>query len=218
MRDPVEPDHNPLKRSYSVPAEVAVALPTAAVRARVPPPRDLWLRVAIFAMLLGAVMTLLYAWFLARPVGVVPTPEPGLASFLHVLVPILAAMAVVGVLLLERAPVLGVVFMLAGTLPGLAGGAIWLIPGAALGCILAARRHAAARATLGFLLLLPGIAASYYGFIGGIGFALGEPVHGLPPVMAQPLTLGQALLPLEFLPLALLGAWLLVRPLHSRPM
>lgn len=202
MPGEAEPELNPLERNFSIPAETST-VPLAAVatvRAGGGYPREFWLRVAMFTMLLGAVMTVLYAWFQA---------QPGMPLAI-----LLAAAAVAGVLLLERLAVLAVLLMLGAAALGLAAGAMWLAPGAVLGCIWAARRRAGARATLGFVLLVPSLAAVYFGLIGGIGFALGEPVHGLPPALAQPLTMAQALAPLEFFPLAVLGAWLLVRPLH----
>jgi hypothetical protein len=187
-------------------------VPLALSSGRPAPARGLWLRLTLFAMLLGAVLTILYAWVLA------PAPLPledaaGAGSLHGVLVPLMALAAVAGVLALERAAVLGVVLMLAGAGVSLAAGAAWLVPGALLGCIWAARRQPAARATLGFLLLLPGVAFGYYGLMGTLAYLSGLSVFGLPPGLAQPSTLTQALAPLELLPLAVLGAWLLVRPL-----
>jgi hypothetical protein len=177
------------------------------------PARGLWLRLTLFAMLLGAVLTILYAWVLAPPPLPLDAEAAGAGSLHGVLVPLMALAAVVGVLALERAAVLAVVLMLAGAGVSLAAGAAWLVPGALLGCIWAARRQPAARTTLGFLLLLPGVAFGYYGLMATLAYLSGQPVFGLPPGLAQPSSLAQALAPLELLPVALLGAWLLVRPL-----
>ncbi|MGH9467202.1 MAG: hypothetical protein ACRD1Y_07590 [Terriglobales bacterium] len=212
MPAPVEPD---AARSRPV-VERTFALPLAAPRT--PPAaeaRGLLLRISVFAVLLGAVMTILYAWFLI-PVSSLPTMGPalGLASFERVLVPILAITAVIGVLIIERAAVFGVVLLLVGTALGLSGGSIWLVPGAVLACVWAGKNRAMARTALGFLLLVPGVAICYIGLLAGIDFLSQLPARGLPSSIwyASPQSLGQALLPLEFLPLALLGAWLLVRP------
>ncbi len=205
---PAEPEH-------SAESVLQTTLPRTAPRPRRQAAgRDLWLRASIFAVLLGAVLTILYAWFLAPADAYSAATAVGVASFQRVLVPILAATALTGVLVLERAPVLGVVLMVLGTGLGWAGGAAWLLPGAVLGCFWAAHRHAGARATLGFLLLLPGVAAVYYALLAAIAYSSDLPVRGLPPQWAQPATLAQALQPLEWLPLALVGAWLLVRPLR----
>jgi hypothetical protein len=56
------------------------------------------------------------------------------------------------------------------------------------------------------------LAGGYYGVIGTLGWISQVPVEGLVPNLGQPLGLAQALAPLELLPLALLGAWLLVAP------
>lgn len=201
------------QRNFELPAgAVGLPLPPAPQSRERPQQRDLWLRVTTFAVLLGAVLTILYAWFLAQPDALTALPPAGLASFEQVLVPLLAVMTVAGVFVLDRVAVLGVVLMLTGTAAGLAGGAIWLVPGTVLGCIWAVRRQRAARAAVGFLLLVPGVAAGFYGLLGALAFLSGQPFRAS-ALGAMPLSLGQALLPLEWLPLALLGAWLLVRPL-----
>lgn len=174
------------------------------------PPRDAWLRLTLYCSLLGAVLTILYAWVLARQDALAALDASGLASYHQILVPLLAVGALAGVLILERAPTLGVLLMLLGTLLGLAGGAVWLLPGTFLACVWAARHDLPARLTLGFLLLLPGIAAGYYGLLGGLSFASQVPVADFLNALGAPLSLAQALAPLELLPLALLGAWLLV--------
>ncbi|HEY8055668.1 MAG TPA: hypothetical protein VIE13_07135 [Terriglobales bacterium] len=196
------------------PPLAGVPLPLAVPRPA--PPRGLWLRLTLFTMLLGAVLTILYAWVLAPP----PLPLDGdaAAGGLHgVLIPLMALLAIVGALVLERAAALGVLLMLAGAGVCLSGGAAWLVPGALLGCIWAARRQPAARTTLGLVLLIPGIAFGYYGLMSTVSFSTGLPVFGLPPGLAEPASLAQALAPLELLPIAVLGAWLLVRPLPQDP-
>ncbi len=179
-------------------------------RAAAAPPRELWLRVTLFAALLGAVLTVLYAWVLARQDVLAPVDAAGLASYHRVLVPLLAATVVLGALVLERATVLGMVMLLAGCGLALAGGGIWLAPAMVLGCVWAARKKPMARLLLGMLLLIPSAAGVYYGLIGGLSFATGLPAPGLPPQLADPITLAQALAPLELLPVAWLGGWLIV--------
>ncbi len=179
-------------------------------RAAAAPPRDLWLRLTLFAALLGAVLTVLYAGMLARQDALAPVDAAGLASYHKVLVPLLALTAVLGALALERATVLGMVMLLAGCGLALAGGGIWLAPAMLLGCTWAARKNPAARLLLGLLLLAPSAAAIYYGLIGGLSFVTGLPAPGLPPQLADPITLAQALAPLQLLPVAWLGGWLIV--------
>jgi hypothetical protein len=173
-------------------------------------PREPWLRVTLFASLLGAALTVVYAWVLARQDGLAPVDASGLASYHRVLVPLLALTAVLGALALERATVLGMTMLLAGCGLSLAGGGIWLVPAMLLGCTWAARKRPAARLLLGLLLLVPSAAAIYYGLIGGLSFVTGLPAPGLPPQLADAMTLGQALAPLELLPVAWLGGWLVV--------
>lgn len=167
-------------------------------------PRGLGLRLTLFATLLGAVMTLMAAYVWASGVS----PDSGS----RVLAAVLAAVAVAGVLVLERAPVVGLVLMLVASGLGLGSGTAWLAPAAALAGIWAARHSRRARHLLGFLLLVPGVAGGYYGVIGTLGWVSHVPVDGLVPNLGQPLGLAQALAPLELLPLALLGAWLLIPP------
>jgi hypothetical protein len=173
-------------------------------------PREAWLRVTLFAALLGAALTVVYAWVLARQDALAPVDASGLASYHKVLVPLLALTVVLGVLALERATVLGMVMLLAGCGLSLAGGGVWLVPAMLLGCTWAARKKTAARLLLGLLLLVPSAAAMYYGVIGGLSFLTGLPAPGLPPQLADPITLAQALAPLELLPVAWLGSWLIV--------
>lgn len=190
-------------------------VPLALGSRRAAPARGLWLRLTLFTMLLGAVLTILYAWVLAPPLPL-DGDVSGAGNLHGVLVPLMALVAVAGVLALERAAVLAVVLMLVGAGVSLAAGAAWLLPGALLGCIWAARRQAAARTTLGLLLLLPGVTFGYYGIMGTLAYLCRLSVFGLPPGLAQPSTLAQALAPLELLPVAVLGAWLLVRPLPTK--
>jgi len=181
------------------------------------PGRDLWLRMMLFATLAGAALTIFYARLLARQDALSLADASGLATYHGVLVPLLALAAVVGALVLERSPVRGMTLLLLGTGLGLPGGAVWLLPGAVLGCVWAARHQFAARATLGFLLLIPGVAAGYYGLLGWWSYSSTLPARGLPPGLANPISLRQALAPLEVLPLAILGAWLLLtRPAGAK--
>lgn len=186
-----------------------VPMPLAA-RPGPAPRRDLWLRLALFASLAGAALTIFYARLLARQDALSLADASGLGTYHGVLVPLLALAAVAGALVLERSAVLGMVLLLLGCGLGLPGGAVWLLPGAVLGCVWAARHQFAARATLGFLLLVPGVAAVYYGLLGWLSYDSSLPARGLPPGLANPLSLRQALAPMELLPLALLGAWLLL--------
>jgi hypothetical protein len=179
-------------------------------RAEAAAPRAAWLRATLFAALLGAALTVVYAWVLARQDAMAPVDASGLASYHTVLVPLLALTAVLGALALERATVLGMVMLLAGCGLSLAGGGVWLVPAMLLGCIWAARTKPAARLLLGLLLLAPSAAAIYYGVIGGLSYVTGLPAPGLPPQLADPITLAQALAPLELLPVAWLGSWLIV--------
>lgn len=167
------------------------------------------LRLTLFATLLGAVLTVLAAWMLARQ-NALQGGEPALANLYHVVVPLLAVVALAGALLLERIPVLGMLLLISGCGLGIAWGGIWLLPGTAVGTVWAARKRVAARFTLGFLLLIPGVAAGFYGAFGTLSYASAIPVGGLPPGLANPLSLRQALAPLELLPVAWLGAWLLL--------
>jgi len=168
------------------------------------------LRLTLFATLLGAVLAGLTGMMLARQNSILGG-DPSVANLYRVVVPLLALAALTGALVLERTPVLGMLLLLAGCGLGIASGGIWLLPGAAVGTVWAARKQLAARYTLGFLLLIPGIAAGFYGLLGTLSYAADIPVRGLPPGLANPLSLGQALAPLELLPVAWLGAWLLLR-------
>ncbi|HVB40018.1 MAG TPA: hypothetical protein VNE83_03900 [Terriglobales bacterium] len=187
----------------SPPIPAPATPPATVVRPRASrAPRGFWLRLTLFATLLGAVLTLLYAWVWA--------PDGGGSG--RVLIAVLAAVTVAGVLLLDRAATTGLVLMVAATGVGLGSGTAWLAPGVVLAAVWAARRSRRARRLLGFLLLLPGIAGGYYGAVGTMGWISHVPVDGLVPNLGQPLGLAQALAPLELLPLALLGAWLLAAP------
>lgn len=174
-------------------------------------PRGFWLRSTMFVTLLGAVMVLVYTWMGVHSGGLEAMDGSGGGALL-VLVPVLAAVTVAGVMVLERAAATGLVMMLVGTGLGLGNGTAWLIPGVILAAIWAAGHNARARVLLGFLLLVPGVAGGYYGAVGTLGFLSHVPLDGLLPNLGQPLGLRQALAPLELLPLALLGAWLLTPP------
>ncbi|MGH9417883.1 MAG: hypothetical protein ACRD01_14775 [Terriglobales bacterium] len=163
-------------------------------------PRDFWLRLALLLSLLGAALSVFYAWAWTQPA----------APAAPALMPVLALVTVAGALVLESWPVLGMLLLLGGSLPGLTVGSLWMAPGAACGCFWAARERRAARATLGLLLLLPGAAAIFFGVIGGLSYATGVPLHGLPGGLITPGSMLQALAPVELLPLAVAGAWLLV--------
>lgn len=203
------PPNPELERGLPTPGAAGVPLPMAQPTP-ISAPRDFWLRVALFATLLGAVLTAVYAWVLARADTSAALDAAGFASFQYILVPLLALTALVGVLLLERSAVLGMILLLAGASLSLGGGGVWLLPGAVLGCIWAARHSPPAQITLGFLLLVPGIAAGYYGVIGTLSYLSQIPAQDAAPNLAAPLSLAQAMAPLELLPLAVLGAWLLV--------
>lgn len=180
------------------PAEALTGVPLA-LKAPKAAPRDAWLRLALFLSLLGAALAVLYAWAWSR----------ASAPAAPALMAVLALVTVAGALVVESWPVLGMLLLLGGSLAGLGAGSVWMLPGAACGCIWAAREHRAARATLGLLLLLPGAAAIFFGMIDGLSYVTGVPLHGLPGGLMMPASLLQALAPLEFLPLAVGGAWLL---------
>jgi hypothetical protein len=170
--------------------------------------RDGWLRVAVFCILLGALLTMLNAWLVKAP----PVSDAaGMPGYREIIVPLLAGAATAGVLMLERAPTAGMLLCVFGALFSLAGDGIWLLPGTVCACIWAARHGGTARKTLGFLLLIPGIAAGYYGVVGTLAFVSGTDLPGLPPGLSAPLSLAQALAPLELLPVAVVGAWLLLK-------
>ena len=174
------------------------------------PPRDGWLRLALFCTLLGAALTAIYAWVLARQAGSIPLDASGFNGYHHVLVPLLALLAVAGALMLERAAAFGMLLMLASTALALPGGAVWLLPGLAIACIWSVRQSTTARIALGFLLLLPGVASVFYGIFAILSFLTRVPLGLLPPSLSPPATAAQALAPLVLLPVALLGAWLLL--------
>lgn len=194
----------------ATPAEAVTGLPLAITSQAVSAPRDLWLRLILFCTILGVVLTVVYARLLARQDGAAGVSNSGLSSYHLVLVPLLALLALAGALWLERHPAWGMICLLAGCGPALPGGAVWLLPATVLACAWAAVRQNAARTVLGFLLLLPGIASGYYGALGSLSYISDIPVRGLPPGLLAPTSLGQALAPLELIPVALLGAWLLL--------
>lgn len=201
----------------AAPTEAVTGAPLAITPLAVAVPRDLWLRLILFCAFLGTILTVVYARLLARQDGPAGLNSPSLSSYHLVLVPLLALLALAGALWLERHPAWGMVCLVTGCGLGLPGGAIWLLPASLLACAWAAVRQAAARTVLGFLLLLPGIASGYYGALGGLSYISGIPVRGLPPGLLAPNSLGQALAPLELIPVALLGAWLLLTRVASLP-
>lgn len=200
-------------------AEAVTGLPIPVPGHRTPgaPQRDAWLRVTLYCGILGAILSVVYARLLAHQDTQAAEYSPGLSSYHLVLVPLLALLALAGVLWLERHPAWGMICMLTGCGLGLPGGAIWLLPATVLACAWAAIHQISARIVLGFLLLLPGIASGYYGALGGLSYISGIPVRGLPPGLLAPTSLGQALAPLELIPVALLGAWLLLTRPASLP-
>jgi len=180
--------------------------------------RDFGLRLALYAIVLGAVLTMVTAFVLARQDALVGVDAAGFATYHRVLVPLLAVAAIAGVLLVERVTLLGLALLLAGLSLTLAAGGQWLAPGVILACVWAARHRPVARIALGFLLLVPGIAAGYFGILGSVSFFGQVSLDSLPMRINPPLTLAQALTPFAFLPLALLGAWLLLwRPATAQP-
>lgn len=173
-------------------------------------------RWTLFLTLLGALLTLAEAWFLAAPAPFALTLGIGAATWNQIVAPLLALVAIMGALLLERRPLGGMTCLLGAALVLLFSGGYALAPAAVLGCVWAQRRHAGARAALGFILLLPGIVAGYYGVAAMICFTSGEAMPGMPPSLNPPLSLARALTPFAFLPLALLGAWMLTGKSPSR--
>ncbi|MGH3183129.1 MAG: hypothetical protein ACRDOE_14680, partial [Streptosporangiaceae bacterium] len=146
-----EPDPE-LRLAPPPPPAALTGVPLAAAVPAFVAPRDFWLRLALFATLLGAVLTIVYAWVLSRSDALTASNPAGLASYHRVLVPLLALAALVGALLLERLAWLGMLLMLTTSGLALAGGGVWLLPGAVLGCIWAARHSPPARITLGYSL------------------------------------------------------------------
>ncbi|HXR98433.1 MAG TPA: hypothetical protein VN709_11390 [Terriglobales bacterium] len=207
------PETTPNAVPVAPPSAPMIGVPMPLERAAAPAAaaRDGWLRVAVFCILLGALLTALNAW-LVKSAGM--SDAAGMAAYREVVVPLLAGMAVAGVLMLERAPTTGMLLCVFGALFSLAGDGIWLLPGTVCACIWAVRHKALARTMLGFLLLIPGIAAGYYGIVGTLAFVSGTDLPGLPPGLSAPLSLAQAVAPLELLPVAVLGAWLLIK--HDR--
>lgn len=180
----------------------------------VPPPaasaRRGWvLRLTLFAAVLGAILSVVDSEFIATydPFAV----HLGIPAtvFHQLIVPILALVAVTGALILERQPLAGMFLLLGATLLSLGGSATYLAPAAVLGCFWAQRRVPAARTALGYILLLPGVVTVYYGLAALLSYASRQAMPGMPPGLDPPDSLRQALLPLIFLPVALLGAWLL---------
>ncbi len=174
-----------------------------------PPHRDWLLRCTLFTGVLGATLAIVHAFFLGSFNDFDTVLQIDAATYHQVLVPLLALVALAGVLILERQPVGGIVLLWVGTLLGLFGGTLYLVPAAVLGAAWAVRHSTPARMLLGFLLLVPGILSVYYGVLALLSWVGGDAMPGLPPGLDHPISLHQALKPLLLLPLALLGAWLL---------
>lgn len=173
------------------------------------PPRDGLLKITLFGVVLGAVMAVIYTFFLSAYTPLDQFLYLSADRYHRVLVPILCAAAVVGALMLERIPPLGLSMVLVATLLGLAGGTVYLVPGALLAAVWAARHNLTARLLLGFLLLVPGVIGVYYSLAAFISFYARQPLPGMPPSLSPPLSMHDALQPMRLLPLALIGAWLL---------
>ena len=188
---------SPLLEGLTVPAQTG------------PPHRDWLLRCTLFTGVLGATLAIVHAFFLGSFNELDSVLQIDAASYHQVLVPLLALAALAGALILERQPAGGMVLLLAGTLLGLFGGTLYLVPAALLGAAWAVRHSTAARLILGFLLLVPGILSVYYGVLAMLSWVGGDAMPGLPPGLDHPVSLHQAVLPFVLLPAALLGAWLL---------
>lgn len=173
------------------------------------PPRDGLLKITLFGVVLGAVLAVIYTFFLSTYTPLDHFLSLTAGHYHRVLVPLLCAAAVIGVLILDRIPVLGLTMILVATLLGLSGGTVYLVPGALLASVWAARHNLTARMMLGFLLLVPGVIAVYYSLAACISFYARQPLPGMPPSLNPPLTLSDALQPMRLLPVALIGAWLL---------
>jgi hypothetical protein len=173
------------------------------------PPRDGLLKMTLFSVVLGAVLAIIYTFFLSSYSPLDRFLYLSAEHYHHVLVPLFCGAAVIGVLILDRIPPLGIAMILLGSLLGLAGGTVYLLPGALLAAIWAARHNLTAKLMLGFLLLVPGVIGVYYSLAAVISFYARQPLPGMPPSLNPPLSLGDALQPMRLLPMALIGAWLL---------
>lgn len=172
-------------------------------------PRDGLLNVTLFGIVLGAVLTVIYSIFLSSYNRFDEFLSLSADHYHHILVPAFCVTAVIGALLLDRIAALGLLLILVATLLGLAGGTVYLLPGAVLAAIWAARHDVTARLMLGFLLLVPGVIAVYYSLAALISYWARQPLPGMPVSLSPPLSLADALQPMRMLPSALLGAWLL---------
>lgn len=184
------------------------------------PPRDGLLKITLFGVVLGAVLAVIYTFFLSSYTPLDQFLYLTADHYHRVLVPLLCMAAVAGVLVLERIPALGLSMILVATLLGLGGGTVYLLPGALLAAVWAARHNLMARLMLGFLLLVPGVIGVYYSLAAAISFYARQPLPGMPPSLNPPLTLSDALQPMRLLPIALIGAWLLTGDepsLHDDP-
>lgn len=198
---------NSLSRSGAGPDRETLVLK---VQPRPPrPPRDGLLKITLFGVVLGAVLAAIYTFFLSSYTPLDQFLYLTADHYHRVLVPLLCVAAVVGALLLERVPALGLAVILLTALLGLGGGTVYLLPGAFLASVWAARHNLTARLLLGFLLLVPGVIGVYYSLAAWISFYARQPLPGMPPSLNPPLTLSDALQPMRLLPLALIGAWLL---------
>ena len=209
---------NSLSRSGAGPDRETLVLK---IQPRPPrPPRDGLLKITLFGVVLGAVLAAIYTFVLSSYTPLDQFLYLTADHYHRVLVPLLCAVAVVGALVLERIPALGLTVILVATLLGLGGGTVYLLPGAILASVWAARHNLTARLLLGFLLLVPGVIGVYYSLAAVISFYARQPLPGMPPSLNPPLTLGDALQPMRLLPMALIGAWLLTgdeSPLHEGP-
>lgn len=160
--------------------------------------RDLRLqRLTLYCVILGAVITVL---------------APGLAGADWSRVwPALGfgCLALAGALLLDRLPWLGMLAMLLAAGLSAQRGNFWIVPGSLLGAGVAAHRSRAALRLVGYLLLIPGIAALHLAAMASISLLSGLRMPGLPDALNPPLGWPAALQSLWLLPLALAGAWIL---------
>ncbi len=180
--------------------------------------RDWLLRMILFSGALGTVLSLVYSRFLASfgpsdEIGRIPA-----SSYHHVIVPLCSVAAAVGVLILEKQPGLGLFLTMVSVVTGIKGGTIYLLPALILCCIWAVRHSYSARVMLGFMLLIPGVAGTYFGVAELIVYYGGSPLQGLPLDWVPPANVWYAVEPFLLLPLALFGAWLLIaRQNEGRP-
>lgn len=181
------------------------------------PPRDGLLKITLFCVVLGAVLAVIYAFFLSSNTQLNESLHLSADHYHRVLVPLLCGVAVLGALILDRIAPLGLLMILLASLLGLGGGTMYLLPGTFLAAVWAARHSLTARLMLGFLLLVPGAIGVYYSLAAFISFYARQPLPGMPASLSPPLNLVDALQPMRLLPLALVGAWLLTGDEHEGP-